>query len=146
MKKLILIVAMIIATSVFADECEPEIMDCRKIMKLNPVDSDHLPNDIKKDIKQNPNKYVCGYDGDSKDNVGWFAIKKDKTVSFEWSNVANTSRFNKIEYRDNDFYLVMAEVDKYGIKDVWLSGANKIATEIHDVIIKYLFSNTGCAK
>lgn len=147
MKKLIiLIVAMIFATSVFANECEPEIVDCRKIMKLNPVDSDHLSSDIKKDIQQHPNDYVCGYDGDSEDNNGWFAIKKDKKVSFAWVNITNNSRTNKIEYRDNDFYLVMTDVDKYGIKDVRLSGANKIATDIHDVIIKAFLSNSRCAE
>lgn len=125
---------------------EINVVSCKNILKKDSVSDFKILANIYKDLKQNPDSWVCAYRNcDYYKEKGWFAIKKDKSMVFVWYKEENET-VNFVGVVDKgEFFFTRTRIDKYDIKhfDAW---EKEEAYKMRDFVVELFTSDVKCSR
>lgn len=136
------ILILTFAISVFAIDID--VVSCSSVLKSDPPPNDKTLSDVLFNIKKNPDDFVCAYNPcDFEHKDGWFAIKKDRTIVFDWIKHETSVVRYTTRHIITDTYgsVSVIDYDKYGIKSF---GTFSIADRDDIITYGYLSGVAQC--
>lgn len=114
--KLHLILFFVFATLLYARD-EIQVIPCESAIGDDVALKYKMIGKVLLGLQESPNSWVCAYSPcDFQRRQGWFAIKKDRTVLFNWDAFDDSTTTWYYDEVDDVMYLNTITYNKYGVK------------------------------